>query len=460
MKKSFRTKVVVVFLVGIILFATALSILCSSFLREIFIHDSKNKMIDYSRKISEIYTNDEECKNLIHEIEFSYNIKTYISDSTGNIISEYNVSTLEYNFERFKSWIDDYRRYKEYDNYYIANIVDENDLIERIVFVRQIGEKHYIVMTKAVQGIDQDIHLANMFIMLSCAVLAFFGTFVWSVTTKPFTKQIEKMSRIAQKMSLLNFDEKVNYKSNDEIGILANSINSLSSSLDKSITELQDDVEKRKQILRDLSHEIKTPITTIQGYCENIEYLCGDDVRIGRYCKIMIEECEEINKLINEMLMMSKLECDDYYKIQDDINTDYIKTFVENRIKNEMPENKVIVNLQYSLLKCNSALIYKSVMNLIENAYKYGNKGADIIFNGYNKDGYYYFSVINEGDEISKSDERKIWNTFYKGDKSRNRNNSHGVGLSIVNAVASLHQGFVGLKSQDGKNEFFFAIKI
>ena len=138
---------------------------------------------------------------MIHDIEFSYNIKTYISDSDGNTINEYNVSVLEYNSERFKTWIDDYRRNKGEDNYLISNIVDETDGMNRIVFVSQIGETHYIVMTKAVKGIDQEIYLVNTFVIMSSIILAVFGTLVWSYTTKPFTREIEKMSVLKKLIS-------------------------------------------------------------------------------------------------------------------------------------------------------------------------------------------------------------------------------------------------------------------
>lgn len=460
MKKSFRTKVIAVFLIGIILFTAALSFLCSAFLREIFIIDSKDKMKTYSRKISEIYNETDKCNKLIHDIEFSYNIKTYISDVGGNIISEYTVSSLEYNSERFKLWIDDYRKSKQEENYHISSMIDEADGINRIVFVRQIGSKSYIIMTKAVKGIDQDIYLANMFIVLCGTVLAIFGTLVWSVSTKPFTKQIEKMSRITKNMAELNFEEKLDYESEDEIGILAKSVNSLSVSLDKSISELHEDIEKRKQILRDLSHEIKTPITTIRGYTENIEIVGGDNERIKKYCKIMLEECDEITKLINEMLMMSKLESGEYFTVEDDISTDYIRDFVAQRVKNEFIENEVIVNLDYHELRCNSSLIYKSVMNLIENAAKYGYRDTPIYFTGFERDGYYCFEVKNSGDDILPEDQKRIWDAFYKSDKSRNRNNSHGVGLSIVYAVAQLHEGFVELKSENNTNTFSFTVKL
>lgn len=460
MKYTFRTKVIAYFLIGLVLFTMALSLTCSAFLREIFISDSKRKMIDYSQSISRIYTDTENCKTLIHDIEFSYNIKTYISDYEGNIISEYNVSFLEYNSERFKLWIDDYRRYKDDDNYYISNEVDVSDGMNRIVFVSQIGESHYIIMTKAIKGIDQDIYLANTFIIISSVILAVFGTLVWSLTTKPFTREIEKMSRITENMAKLDFSEKINYVSKDEIGVLARSVNSLSDSLDKSISDLHDDIEKRKQILRDLSHEIKTPITTIRGYTENIEYLTSDNERIRKYCSIMVEECDEINKLINEMLMMSKLESDDFYEIEDSISTEYFREFVMSRSANSFENIKLYVDFEKQELLCNRSLIEKSLLNMIENAHKYGISGQTITLKGYSDNGFYFFSVTNEGNEISEFDKKRIWDAFYKSDKSRNRNNSHGVGLSIVNAVANIHGGGVDLKSEAGLNTFIFYIKL
>lgn len=467
MKHSFRTKITLFFLLGILLSMGALEILCNAFLKEIFIYDSKNSMIAYSEKIEQQLSDDKaSIETSLNEIDIAHNIKTYVVNNSYDVLYSLKSDTSTVNTKRFELWINQFNKNKasgkgkDADYYWFLKNADERDNASRIIFVREADEEQFIVMTKAVRGIEQDIRIVSLFLFISGLLLAVFGTLIWRVATRPLTTQIANMSRITQKMSALDFEEKLHYNGKDEIGVLARSVNSMSDSLKESIDSLKTDVEKRKRILRDLSHEIKTPITTIKGYTENIQVVCPENQRVQKYCGIMLEECDEIDKLISEMLMMSQLESDEYECAMQEFDTDFLIRLIEGKIENEFSDCEILLDMEKAKLHVNANLVEKAVLNLVRNAVKYRTPDTPVVISGKTDGEYYTFSVTNDGKEISEREQQLIWEVFYKNDKSRSRNSSHGIGLSIVYRVAKIHGGDVGVKSDGGKNTFFMTLKM
>jgi signal transduction histidine kinase len=234
----------------------------------------------------------------------------------------------------------------------------------------------------------------------------------------------------------------------------------MSDELKESIENLKEDLEKRKCTLRDLAHEIKTPITTIRGYTESIEYFCKDNEKVQRYCNIMLDECDEVTALINEMLMMSLLESDEYIQQSENISISRLQHELMIRIENEFADAGIKADFEAAELFCNADLIERALLNFVSNAVKYGEKDKEIILTGKNEKDRYVFSVSNYGAEINGEEQRKIWEAFYKNDKSRKRGGGHGLGLSIVSRIAKSHGGDVDLRSEEGKNTFIMWIPL
>lgn len=461
MKHSFRTKVTAVFLVSVLLCMLFLDLVCGVFLRYIFIYDSKNAMISYAQEIeTDMKNGSRNMATILKNMSDSYAITASAVDSEANVFFSYRHFIDEETKVDFLRSINLYNnRAANAENNYLFEQSGETK-VEELIFTYKTQDGIYILMNKEIKGIDQDIKVITALLLVMSVLIAGIGTVVWSLGTRPFTGQIEKMSRITDKMARLNFDEKINYNSPDEVGVLARSIDSMSDELKTSISNLKEDIEKRKCTLRDLSHEIKTPITTIRGYTENIQYVCADDERVQKYCNIMLDECDEINTLINEMLMMSLLESDEYIQTSQKVTATELSHELKIRIGNEFAVENIAVEMENAQLFCNSVLIQRALLNFISNASKYGNKGGQITVKGTAEKGRYVFSVTNEGSEISDEDKKRIWEAFYKSDKSRKRGEGHGVGLSIVNRIAKTHSGGVSLESEGGRNTFIMWIPL
>ncbi len=462
MKKSFRFKVLVVFLTGIILSMFALTFLSNVLLRPVFIQNSKNTMEKYAVEIKNcLRDSPDKTEALLEEINISYGITTHISDKKGMVIYSYTKLKInKLHSAKYKKWIEAYDQRADKDGHYFKQRTDESDMINKIVYISDTDNGKYIIMNKSIKGIEQDIKIVSIFILITGFTVAFLGTAIWGLFTKNFTDNIKKMSDITQKMSELDFSEKINQYGGDEIGALARSIDMLSDELESSIEGLKEDVDRQKRLIRDISHELKTPVTTVKGYLENIEALSNGSEMLEKYCKIAVEECDDIDNLIEEMLEMSRLESQGYVCDMEKISVDLIEENIKGKLSAEFSDYRFGIYFEKADVLCNPVLVTRAVMNYVKNAVKYGDGNSIIEITGKSSENRYIFAVSNTGKEISDEEKENIWDLFYKNDKSRQRNESHGIGLSMVRQIAVLHNGTVNLESKEGKNIFSIVIPI
>lgn len=458
-KNSFRTRLIAMFLAAIVGSMAVMILGCNLFLKPLFINNSKKGMQKYSAEVCnalEQKASEEEIKELLGEINHAYVIKTTILSEDRVLLFNENgdgnqklSKSMEYTIE----WLQSYEIKEGYKKPFFMERYDSNDQIKRLFYVQKTQNGKYVIMNKAIKGIEQDMQLVSIFITGMGIAVAVVGVFITVYMTRPFIGQMEKMSRITRNMSRLNFDEKIDYHRQDEIGILADSIDEMSEQLKMSIESLQKDLESRKHLVRNISHELKTPITTIRGYAENMQIVASDNERIKRYAGIMVEECDEIDALIGEMLEMSRLECSENYEMEW-ITTEELfhKIIQKNQI--QYPEVTIQYNIKTGTIYTNAQLLERAIQNYIQNAVKYRSAGTVVLVECRVDSDIVQISVTNEGNTIPKEELENLWDVFYKSDRSRKRNKSHGIGLAIVQQTAYLLGGGVDVKSENGYTTF------
>ena len=261
--------------------------------------------------------------------------------------------------------------------------VRENESKNKLVCVTNIDNSKYLILTKNVKTIEDSVQIANEFYLIAGLIVFSAGSLFILFFSKKITKPIVEMSNVAENISNLEFDKIVHVNSQDEIGALGESINKISYKLNKSINELKRDVDRRKSFLRNISHELKTPIGIIKGYSEGLKYgLAKDKTKIDKYCSVLVEECDKMNKLIQELLDYSLME-DGLIKLN---ITDFdINEFLNDALKRFTPileEQKINLTLNCSesyILKADKEMLEKALNNFITNAIKYTDAKKSII---------------------------------------------------------------------------------
>lgn len=462
-KRSFRSKLLVFYVLSV-MFAMVAMILASNYIyRPLLILNTRDSMVSYSELVTNTYSQGSaNLKRTLDMLDSSHDIQTIIYTDDMNVIlnSAEDIYPESYKMQMLREWMKVYSTEKKSDETYFGEIVENYDDLSRAVFIKEIDSSTYLCMSKVVKSIDQAVDISTNIVTIGALLLVIIVTVLWNALTKPYMLQLKKMSVVTQNMARLNFEQKINYKSEDEIGQLAGSIDEMSDELKISIEKLQHDIDRRKRLIRDISHELKTPITTVSGYTENIQLLVPDNPRVQKYCDIMIEECDVINNLVQEMLYMSKLESDTFECNKTVFSVENLRDKLLLRTENEFSAENIIFDIQPGEIFADINLIKRAVLNYITNAIKHRRDGSIIEVKGYREDEYYVFSVTNEGEEISDSEKELIWDVFYKRDEARTRGGTgHGIGLAIVKRIADLHSGDVGLVSENGKSTFYLKIR-
>ena len=223
--------------------------------------------------------------------------------------------------------------------------------------------------------------------------------------------------------------------------------------LTKWIAEpVSESFEREKRFLADASHELKTPIAVIMASADAYE-----NDKDKKWINNIKDESERMNKLVKELLDLTRLEKDteiekkeeNLSKIIEKASLTYESLLYENKLELECNINKDI------MFKCNSDSMKELMSILIDNAVKYSDKNGIVKVNLYNDNKDIVLEVINKGIPIKDEDKEKIFERFYKVDKSRNRkSNNYGLGLSIAKKIVELHNGSISASSKDGFTTF------
>ena len=462
-KKSFRAKLLLIYILSIVIGMTALIATSNFIYRPILINDTRNSMVAYSELTTRNYLRGaSNLKRDMDQFDSSHDIQSIIFNKDLEI--EYNsaedIYPESYRMALLREWMAIYDEKKAADGTYFGEIEENSDNLDRAVYIRLIDDDTYLCMSKVVKSIDQAVNIANSIVAIGAVILVIMVTLVWNGLTRPYMLQLKKMSLVTKNMASMNFDEKIDYKSEDEIGVLAKNIDEMSEELKGSVESLRQDIERRKRLIRDISHELKTPVTTVSGYTETIQILVPDNPKVQKYCEIMIEECDVINTLVQEMLYMSKLESDTFECNKVSFHVVELQEKLQSRTDNEFSMEDIVFDMYPAEITADINLMKRALFNYITNAIKYRTPGSVIEVKGYVEGEYYTFSVTNEGREISEEERELIWDVFYKCDEARSRSGGgHGIGLAIVKRIASLHDGEVDLTSENGKNTFYIKIK-
>lgn len=313
-------------------------------------------------------------------------------------------------------------------------------------------------------------------IILLLIIFCFFFAYIFS---NLISKPLLKLNETAKKMISMDFTEKCDVTSNDEIGNLATSLNFLSSSLSSALDDLklknayleeeirkEREIEKlRKDFIASVSHELKTPIGIISGYAEGIKDGIVDSENLDFYLDVIIDESNKMNKLVLEMLNLSKLEAK---KVQLTLSEFSLSTLTEDIIskhKHKFDENNLKVNLDLipdseAKVLADSFKIEQVISNFVTNAIKYTPSGENVNVKVSDLEDKVLFSIENTGVSIEEKHLSKIWSQFYRIDSSRNRDSgSYGLGLSIAKNLLELHNSQYGVVHTDKGIEFYFYLE-
>lgn len=327
------------------------------------------------------------------------------------------------------------------------------------------------------ESIEESVALANEFLAYIGIAVVIIGSAIMFVISRKFTKPILEMSDIAKKMSDLDFDVKYKTNTKDELGELGNSINFLSDKLETTISELKQannellvDIQKkteiddmRKEFLSNVSHELKTPISLIQGYAEGLkDNINEDEESRSFYCEVIMDEASKMNQMVKKLLSLNELEFgNNQVNFQRFDITSLIKAVLDSA-DILFKQKEVILFFDQKepvYVWADEYLIEQVLTNYISNALNHVNDQRIIEVKLIQRNDVVRVAVFNTGANIPEEEMDKIWVKFYKVDKARTREyGGSGIGLSIVKAIMNSHNMECGVINRQSGVEFWFEL--
>ncbi|WP_315120530.1 ATP-binding protein [uncultured Clostridium sp.] len=497
MKNSIRTKLFIQISIIILIFALLTTVINSNFLEKYYVYQKKQVLIKQGDYISELSTEDyKEMAVELRTIESRYSANISIISSEGRVKYSSSFAVINdspYMFEKPDKEFPEEKPIKPFPRekpheIKEREVINKNSFIELqtdkmlngdfLVYNRELDNGDVLDIRVFLNSISESAKVANTFLFLISLILLVIGGFWAFIMANNFTKPILQMNEITRDMAALNFSKKCNIKTMDEINQLGDSINYLSEQLEQSLTELreaneelQHDIERerkidemRKEFISNISHELRTPISIVEAYSEGLKLnIIRDEKKKNYYCDVIMEETGKMDKLLRELLDLAQME-GEYFKlnksefnIKELINSCYLK--YQEIFKNKKINAYIDVKEEV-LVYADSFRIEQVLNNLINNAIAYidGERVIKITCEK-NKD-HVKVSIFNTGPQIPKDELDKLWISFYKTDKSRNRGKGgYGLGLSIVRAIQQLHGSDYGAENLEDGVVFWFHIK-
>ncbi|MDI6604754.1 MAG: HAMP domain-containing sensor histidine kinase [Thermoanaerobacteraceae bacterium] len=287
------------------------------------------------------------------------------------------------------------------------------------------------------------------FIMIISMVIAIIiGGVLISFASKKISEPLKEMSSAALKMAKGDFSTKIQVAGDDEITDLAISFNKMSREL-----EQMEDV--RKEFVANVSHELRSPLTTIQGYIDGIIDGTIPQDSLIKYLKIVQEETRRMSRLISGLLDITKMESGKFplnitdFDINELIRITIIK--MESRINEKKIHVKVDFDYDKNIVQGDKDKIEQVLTNLFDNAIKFSEVNGYIHVYTERKESKLYITIHNMGEIIPEEDIEHIWDKLYKVDKSRSGNTGAGLGLYIVKNIINKHDEEIWAESKENE---------
>lgn len=227
--------------------------------------------------------------------------------------------------------------------------------------------------------------------------------------------------------------------------------------------ELEKQDKARSDFIANVSHDLRTPLTTIMGFVRGIMDGTIPPEMQNQYLGVALSEAERMKDMVNNNLDLSKFESGNIKLNFSSFNLNEIVRSIVISMEKRIKEKNIVINFEYesneNMVEADESAIYRVVQNLIDNALKFAAKGTEITISITRRGKLTYFRIKNYGSSISPEEQKYIWDRYYKLDHSRSVDKTgSGLGLFIVKNIINLHNQQITIESDENSVAFEFSL--
>jgi signal transduction histidine kinase len=287
--------------------------------------------------------------------------------------------------------------------------------------------------------------------LLAGALAAGIALVLARLLARGMTQPLRDMAAAARRMELGDYDVRVHTASRDEVGKLATAFNRMSA-------ELENLERSRRDLVANVSHELKTPITAIRAHIENL--LDGVEKPDPQVLGVMLTQTERLGRLVEQLLDLSRLESGEVPLHRMGVALAPLVTRVVSEIEVASPGRRVRIAPEVPpdlpSVDADPERVHQVLFNLVDNAVRFTPDGGKVIVSAERRDGCIEIRVADTGSGISSEHLPRLFERFYRADTARSREDGGtGIGLAIARSVVEAHGGHISAESRVGEGSVF-----
>ena len=351
------------------------------------------------------------------------------------------------------------KNYTEKEIIYMRGYYNNGLFIEKYQYINNDGIKRTAIIKSRELYTNSFFKKMNIltkidFVVFGIAYIILVVIFVFVLRSK-FYEPLEKLNKAMELLTEGKRKKPVDYSGPREFVDICDRFNIMVSKLEDSENQRKKLMNDKERMMADISHDLKTPITSIQGYAKALSDGIIPDGDKDKYIKIIYEKSKKLTDLINIFHEYSKLEHPDFNLIFEKVDlSEYLRAYIALKYEDIVESGfniEVDIPEEEMEIKIDKVQLQRVFDNILGNSIKHNEKGTNIYVSLKEKNDIYEIIIADDGKGISKDIANNIFEAFTVGDESRNSKQGSGLGLAIAKTIVDLHGGTIELEPESLK---------
>ncbi|WP_302630676.1 cell wall metabolism sensor histidine kinase WalK [uncultured Clostridium sp.] len=351
------------------------------------------------------------------------------------------------------------KNYTEKEIIYMRGYYNNGLFIEKYQYINNDGIKRTAIIKSRELYTNSFFKKMNIltkidFVVFGIAYIILVVIFVFVLRSK-FYEPLEKLNKAMELLTEGKRKKPVDYSGPREFVDICDRFNIMVSKLEDSENQRKKLMNDKERMMADISHDLKTPITSIQGYAKALSDGIIADEDKDKYIKIIYEKSKKLTELINIFHEYSKLEHPDFNLIFEKVDlSEYLRAYIALKYEDIVESGfniEVDIPEEEMEIKIDKVQLQRVFDNILGNSIKHNEKGTNIYVSLKEKNDIYEIIIADDGKGISKDIANNIFEAFTVGDESRNSKQGSGLGLAIAKTIVDLHGGTIELQPESLK---------
>lgn len=329
----------------------------------------------------------------------------------------------------------------------------KDNSLNRFIYVKALDDDTLLIIGQSADLSNSTVRILQIQMIIATITIIALAFCISIIMSGILTRDTSKLSQSAKKLAQCDYDVVFDEKASTEISEIASTLN-------YATREMQKVEGLRRELIANVSHDLRTPLTLIKGYAELIKEVSGDNKeKRNEHLDVIIKETDRLTTLVKDMLNLSEIEGDKSEVVFSRINISELvkKVFESFSVLNEKENFNISCDIEEQLLVLgDETRLQLATYNLISNAVNYTGEDKKVVISLKLIEDKVRFSVTDSGEGISEEQKNQIWERYYRAKEHKRSVVGSGLGLSIVKNSLKLHNASFGVDNAVPKGSIFW----